>query len=99
MSEPFIKKMIPAIGTMPENLYGGTDGRKRLAREIGASLADSDPSEAEEQIRISYDSLLMGTSLRPLVDKKTWDNSVRDAYRKEVIRRKARNENGAINSY
>ncbi|KIL83031.1 hypothetical protein EH68_01465 [Enterococcus gallinarum] len=92
MSEPFIKKLIPAIATMPEHLYGGIDGRKRLAREIGGSLADSDPSEAEEQIRISYDSLLIGTSLRPLVDKKTWDDSVREAYIKEVNRRKARNE-------
>lgn len=92
MSEPFIKKLIPAIATMPEHLYGGTDGRKRLAREIGGSLADSDPSEAEEQIQISYDSLLIGTSLRPLVDKKTWDDSVREAYIKEVNRRKARNE-------
>lgn len=92
MSEPFIKKLIPAIATMPEHLYGGIDGRKRLAREIGGSLADSDPSEAEEQIRINYDSLLIGTSLRPLVDKKTWDDSVREAYIKEVNRRKARNE-------
>ena len=92
MSEPFIKKMIPAIATMPEHLYGGTDGRMRLAREIGGSLADSDPSEAEEQIRISYDSLIIGTQLRPLIDKKIWDDCVREAYIKEVNRRKRKSD-------
>lgn len=89
MDKSYIKRMISAIAVMPEHIYGGLEGRKRLAREIGGCLADSEPKEAKRQIGISYDSLLLGTSLNPCIDKKDWDAVVFEAYEKECDRRKS----------
>lgn len=85
---PYLIELKSAIALMPEHIYGGVGGRRRLAREIGGSLADSNPEDAEKDIGVSYDVLLMGTALNPILDKKEWDSIVREAYTKEVSRRK-----------
>ena len=38
-------------------------------------------------MRISYDTLLKGTGLNPIIDKKMWDTEVLHGYNKELDRR------------
>ena len=70
MNKLYIERMQSAIPFMPPHLYDSPEGRLRLAREIGGSLADSEPESAKYQMRISYDILLKATGLKPIIDKK-----------------------------
>ena len=87
MSKLYIERMQSAIPFMPPHLYDSPEGRLRLAREIGGSLADSESESAKYQMSISYDILLKATALKPIVDKKTWDTEVLQGYNKELDRR------------
>lgn len=87
MSKLYIERMQSAIPYMPPHLYDSPEGRLRLAREIGGSLADSEPESAKYQMSISYNILLKGTGLNPIIDKKMWDAEVLHGYNKELDRR------------
>ena len=84
----FARKVISLLPTLPEHLYGGAEGERRLAREVGGGLADSSPDEAEDEIRNSYNYLVIARLLKPCLDKKDWDDEMRKAYQKEMRRRK-----------
>ena len=86
----FAREVISLLPTLPEHLYGGAEGERRLAREVGGGLADGPPEEAEDEIRNSYSYLVITRLLKPHLDKKDWDNEMRRAYQKEMNRR---NEN------
>lgn len=59
------------------NLYEGTSGALRLAREIGACLRDSDEKDAQDYFDRSYNVVcVVGYGLNPPVDKKDWDAEV-----------------------
>jgi len=84
----FAREVISMLPILPEHLYGGAEGERRMAREVGGGLADSSPDKAEDEIRNSYSYLVIARLLKPCLDKKDWDDEMRKAYQKEMRRRK-----------
>ena len=66
------------------NLYDGEDGALRIAREIGACLADYPEKERIDALQISYDVCVKAYNLSPPIDKKDWDDAVRQGIKKAL---------------
>jgi len=58
-------------------LYGGKEGHKRLAREIGPALRDFSEADSREILQTSYSFLYVRLcDLRPILDAKEWINEM-----------------------
>lgn len=85
-AEKYMNKMDRALaGKLFGGLYGGVDGHKRLAREIGYALNDFDEKDRKEICQASYGRLYVkNCALRPTMDAKEWIAILRSQIKSEV---------------
>lgn len=68
-----MRRVVPLCMSIPDGLYSGIDGHRRLARECGCALNDFSSSEQEELIKASYSSIyVIGCKLKPILSAREW---------------------------